>query len=528
MKKAKYSTSFSMLALTVSLFASGVAPAAEWIKSYGTGNNEFGIAQPASKGGYYLSMISVASAKNAKPASLFSLLNANGAPKWTKKITTGAYDHYLLSELSNGKILLQGTTQSSASGPTDAVWAVYDIDRTTGQLSPVFRKAYKGQASDTLNISEDASGVLWGAGSTGSFTQDSIGTDMIVAKINPATGVPVWSKVYDYNGNNETIAAFIPKGNQFILLANAQGADVSEQKILLGLLNAKGVPVNSSFRKYGGNGINRAVGIKAISQGNYLLYGTNQSSVTDKNATLFAIKLNSSLNYVWGKKYSAGLDQGLAISSVTENANGSFTFATGLETTVFLDQGGFHIPLYTEQHPAVIQVSSKGAVLSGKSFAYQTMDLAQFSKNSNGSYLLNGQTMAFDLSGGSTGDMDALYGNFNANVAPTWVKTLGGSKSDTGFIASQANGYHLSGSSNSWGAGNFDVLVGKLDATGDVLGCRYINDISMTQTTPTIKASNLNWQPQTAVLVKKGAISAKNVALTVTAATIKATNVCNN
>ena len=302
---------------------------------------------------------------------------------------------FSLSELSDGRVLLSGTTQPSATGPGNPVWAVYNVNRTTGALSPVFRKTYKGKGDDHLTITEDSQGVLWGTGSTTSFSLDGKGTDMIVAKINSTTGVPVWSKVY-HNNYHDSIAAFIPKGDKFILLANA-GPNTNNQKILLGLLNNLGAPVAGSFKQYGGTGINPAINIKPISGGNYLVYGVNKTSATDQNSTIFVMKLNSNLSYLWGKKYAAGSDQGLSINDISQNADGSFTLTGSLTTTIYFS--GF--PVGVENHPNAIKISSTGTVISSKSFEYQEMDTANLSKNPDNSYLLSGQTMAFDLSGGS-------------------------------------------------------------------------------------------------------------------------------
>ncbi len=86
-------------------------------------------------------------------------------------------------------------------------------------------------------------------------------------------------------------------------------------------------------------GINTAINIKPISGGNYLVYGVNSTSATDQNATIFVIKLNSSLGYVWGKRYTAGTDQGLSIADISQNADGSFTLTGSLNTSSLI--GGF-------------------------------------------------------------------------------------------------------------------------------------------------------------------------------------------
>lgn len=519
MKNVKRS---STLVLAFSLIACG-AVQAEWIKSYGTKNNDFGTLTPSPRGGYYLSTISTPKASGSKSVALFSLLNPNGKPLWTKKISSGAYDSFFLTELKDGRILLQGTTnQTSATGPGDPVWAIYNVNRSTGTLSPVFRKTFVGEGKDYLTITEDSQGVLWGNGSTTSFSQDGKGTDIIVAKINSTTGSPVWSKVY-HNNYQDSIAAFIPKGDKFILLANS-GPNANNKKILLGLLDNLGSPVAGSFKQYGSTGINEVMNIKPISGGNYLVYGVNRTSATDQNATIFVIKLNSSLGYVWGKKYTAGTDQGLSIADISQNADGSFTLTGSLTTPLYI--GGF--PFGSETHSNIIKISSSGAVLSSKSFEYQEMDSVNFSKNPDNSFLLSGQTMAFDPFSGSIPNPDVLYGHFRADFSQDWIKTLVGSKIDMGFIAPEATGYRLLGSTSSWGAGNMDVLAGKLDATGDVPGCPHIFEVSMTETAPKITVSNLNWQAQATALVKKGAITNTDITLDVTDGTIKATTVCSH
>ncbi len=525
MKKAKHSLPFSALTLAFSLLASGAAQA-EWIKSYGTNNNEFGTVMPSSQDSYYLSMLST-SISTAKSVALLSLLDANGVPAWTKKITTGAFDSFLLSELNDGRLLLQGKTQLSANGSGNAVWAVYNVNRVTGALSPVFSKSYPGKGNDELTITQDNQGGLWGTGSTTSFSQDGKGKDMIVAKINATTGTPIWSKVF-HSDYKDAIAAFIPQNDKYILLANTTSTSGDSQKILIGLLNNLGAPVGS-FKKFGGSGINNVVGIKAISGGSYLVYGTNLANVQDQHPTIFVMKLSPLLKYVWGKKLTAGADQGMYVSDINENTDHSLTLTANLNATLYANFGGFKVPIGASAHPAAIQLSSAGAVTSAKSFEYQDTDTSNLYKTSNGNYLLGGQTSkAMDMTNPTMPNTDMLYGQFNATMSPNWVKTLGGQNIDSGVITSQPTGYLLSGATMSWSAGYMDLLAGKIDANGDVPGCTHINEVSMIETTPTISDSNLNWQAQTALLVNKGAITSTNIAINVTPATMTTTTVCGN
>ena len=109
-------------------------------------------------------------------------------PYGRKKSLRGAYDNFFISELGNGRLLIHGTTQASSSGATNAVWAEYTVNQSTGALTKVFSKTYKGSGDDQLFLTEDSSGALWGQGSTTSFEGTTGNSDMILAKINSSTG----------------------------------------------------------------------------------------------------------------------------------------------------------------------------------------------------------------------------------------------------------------------------------------------------------------------------------------------------
>lgn len=549
MKKKNTVRRLTKLAMSIALLTAGTAQAG-WLTAYGTPNDDMGMATPSSQGGYYMTLLTIGSlsgfasndpsnilpSATTKPAPLLSLLAADGTPLWTNKISTGAYDTLFASELTDGRLLVQGTTQTKPTAPSDAVWAVYLVNRATGKLTPVFRNVYKGKGIDSLSINQDAQGDLWAQGSTTSFnTKGDI--DMIVAKINANTGAPEWSSVLNYAHYN-SVAAFTPKGNQFILAANA--GDTNNQKVLIGLLDNRGMPVTGSFNKYGANGINSAQGLKPIANNNYLLYGTTTTTTSDSlglthtSSTTFVVKLDANLNIVWDKKYNAGQDADFTITELNENSDGSFTLNGTVNTMSYYTVMGTSIPLYVTPHPATVQLSATGDdVLLSKSFELNTMDVASFFKNTDGTYSLSGQTTKINLTNptaNSVGDSDILYGAFDADFAPSWVKTLGGTKIDSGNVRPIAGGYSLTGMSSSWGAGKLDALVGELDSNGNIAGCAGIKNALMTKKPFTIVVSDLGWTPQAAKLIRKGSINKANITkLNVSASpTITATPVCSD
>jgi hypothetical protein len=517
---------FSKLALVLALCL-GSSAQADWIKAYGTSNMDIGIVTPAATDGYFLSLSTSSLNKNTKSLSLLSKLDSNGDPEWTKQITTGNYDHFYLSQTSDHRILLQGDTRQTTSSALNSVLALFDIDSASGQLTPVFSKVYKKGASH-LSFMQDDQGVLWGLGSIVTSGQTGKGSDMILANINAKNGIPNWSKVFHYS-TVDSVRSILSKGQNYILVANSH-ATPNNQKILIGLLNKTGEPVSGSFNEYAGTGLNEVMAIKAIAGGNYVLYGTSKVSNTSSKASIFVLKLDANLKALWEKNYSAGTDQGFIAPSVDENADGTLTITSQLMTTDKIavpGLPGMTIPM-PSTHPAVIKLSADGAVISAKTLAYQN-DTAFFTKNTDSSYLISGQTMTMDFMSPSTaGNSNILYGQFTADLSPVWTKTFGGTKTDMGGIISQGNGYNLFGSTMSWGAGNIDVLAGQLDANGDVANCDFIKEVDMLENALTVKAENLNWTPKSATLTKKGVISSSNITLNVSDGQLTTTKVCGN
>lgn len=541
MKKIPNITPLSGLALACALAFNGTAQA-EWIKSYGTPNEDIGYAMPTSNNGGFLSMTSISS-RGTSSSSLLSLLDSNGNPAWTKNLSAGGKgDTLFINELKSGRLLLQGTSQQNATAPNNALWAVYNVNRNTGALTPVFRRMYKQGGSD-FGLIEASPGVLLGSGSA---TLANKGTDMIVARINANSGLPVWSRIL-HNDYSDEVSHILPKGEQFILIGNSSAKNATgTQQILIGLLSRQGLPVAGSFKKYGGAGTNFISGINAVSGGNYLVYGSSQVGAGLEQSNIpFILKLNSNLGFVWGKKIDLGADKDFSVTNVEENANGSLTVTGQLSESEFIDTGipgipPIPVPGGGKQSPAVLQMSATGAVTSGKSFSYQEMDTAYFFKQNDSSYLLSGQTSpSLDFSGGggiggilnSLDKSDGIYGRFNTSFSQDWVKTLVGPKSDTVGIQAFAGGYSLTGTSNSWGAGGRDVLVGVLDANGDVPGCEFINDVTMTETALTATSSDLGWTAQNTTVAAKGSIKRTDIVnanIKVTNGTLKVTDVCKN
>ena len=85
-------------------------------------------------------------------------------------------------------------------------------------------------------------------------------------------------------------------------------------------------------------------------------------------------------------------------------------------------------------------------------------------QTSDGGYILTGKTY--------TSSGDVLVVKLDEGGEVTWAKTLGGTSYDYGYSIQQtSDGYILTGRAYSFGAGDGDVLVVKLDNQGNVSDC---------------------------------------------------------
>ena len=87
-------------------------------------------------------------------------------------------------------------------------------------------------------------------------------------------------------------------------------------------------------------------------------------------------------------------------------------------------------------------------------------------QTSDGGYALAGHTASF-----GAGSYDAWLVKVDASGNAMWNKTYGGASSDKAYSVVQTSdgGYALAGFTDSFGAGNYDAWLVKVDASGNAM-----------------------------------------------------------
>ena len=135
--------------------------------------------------------------------------------------------------------------------------------------------------------------------------------------------------------------------------------------------------------------------------------------------------------------------------------------------------GGYIVAGYTESFGAgstdvfLIKTDASGNVIWAKTYGGTDYDwVSSVQQTSDGGYIVAGSTNSFGAGGD---DIFLIKTDANGNII--WAKTYRGTYSDYAYSVQQTSdgGYIVAGSTNSFGAGGYDVFLIKTDANGNII-----------------------------------------------------------
>ncbi len=207
------------------------------------------------------------------------------------------------------------------------------------------------------------------------------------------------------------------------------------------------------FRIYGDTAADYANGIQQTTDGGYIVAGsTNSFGAGSQDA--WVSKLDGEGNVIWQKTYGgAAWDSASSIQQTTDRGY------------IVAGNTGSFSPAF--QDAWVLKLDESGNVIWQKTYGGTAGDYAEFvQQTTDRGYIVTGSTRSF-----GTGNWDAWVLKLDENGNVIWQKTYGGTGDDDPSAIQQTTdgGYILAGNTRSFGAGNGDAWVVKLEADGDVI-----------------------------------------------------------
>ncbi|MGC8765177.1 MAG: hypothetical protein ACP5QT_04755 [Brevinematia bacterium] len=203
-------------------------------------------------------------------------------------------------------------------------------------------------------------------------------------------------------------------------------------------------------KAYGGTDNDYLYSIQQTSDGGYIVGGYTKSFGAG-NYDCWILKLDSSGVIQWQKTYG-GSDVDYAFS-IQQTSDGGYIVAGETKSFGIVTNDCW-----------IIKIDSNGVVQWQKTYGGSDEDyVVSIQQVSDGGYIVGGYTKSF-----GAGNYDCWILKLDSSGVIQWQKTYGGSYEDLAYSIQQISdgGYIVGGYTRSFGAGNYDSWILKLDSSG--------------------------------------------------------------
>jgi hypothetical protein len=444
-----------------------------------------------------------------------------------------------------------------------------DDDSTKGSLddSAVARKYFWSDQAGTSSQWAKTYGA-WTEDVSWSIQQTSDGGYIVAGntKYFGAGGSDIWVLKLDQNGNIQwqktyggpdwDIASSIQQTSDggYIVAGDTRSFGAGGWDIWVLKLDQNG---NIQWQKtYGGRSDDSASSIQQTSDGGYIVAGDTRSFGAG-DLDIWVLKLDQNGNIQWQKTYGGPMDDYNSSPSIQQTSDGGYIVAGDTKSfgagrwdiwVLKLDQngniqwqktyggrsddsassiqqtsdGGYIVAGDTRSFGAgeseiwVLKLDQNGNIQWQKTYGGRSDDFAPFiQQTSDGGYIVAGDTMSF-----GAGDLDIWVLKLDQNGNIQWQKTYGGRNGDFASSIQQTSdgGYIVAGYTTSFGAGGIWVL--KLDANGDIGGCNLIGTSNAT-----VKDTSVNGVA-TSVTPRDTSVSGQNSSAVIKSPTLSSSQQC--
>ena len=232
-------------------------------------------------------------------------------------------------------------------------------------------------------------------------------------------------------------------------------------------------------KTYGGIGVQFIHSIIQTTDGGFIMAG-DFSAIMGDPADYCVVKLDGNGDLVWDNIYRGGWTQ--QPFSIGQTSDGGYIVAGYIQ---FLHPTMGVLP----SDIWILKLSTDGTVLWEQTYGGSGSDSAiSAQQTADGGYVVVGGTNSY-----GAGESDILILKLNSAGTVLWQKTYGGSSHDSAETIQQTSdgGYIVAGTL-ARGTDQEDYLIMKLDSNGDIPNCSIIgiSDVTVSSVTPAVHTPN--------------------------------------
>ncbi len=348
-----------------------------------------------------------------------------------------------LIQTSDGGYAIAGHTKSFGAGDYDVY--VIKLD-STGNLQ--WTRTIGGENKDLAHsLIQTSDGGYVIAGHTQSFGAGDY--DVYVVRLD-STGNLQWTRTIGGENEDLSLSLIQTSDGGYAIAGATRSFSAGEDDVYVVKLDANG---NLQWTKtIGGPKRDWSASLIQTSDGGYAIAGYTQSFSVG-GADFYLVKLDANGNLQWTKTIGGPADEiGFSLIQTSD--------------------GGYAIAGYTNSFGAggldvyVVKLDANGNLQGTKTIGGKKEDLGlSLIQTSDGGYAIAGKTNSF-----GEGGLDVYVVKLNANGNLQWTKTIGAKNkpsSKPSLIQTSDGGYAIAGDTKSFGAGETDICIVKLDKNGN-------------------------------------------------------------
>jgi hypothetical protein len=320
-----------------------------------------------------------------------------------------------------------------------------EVVREVEEPALSFTKTFGGEEDDRAHsIQQTTDGGYIITGSTESFGAGN--GDVYLVKID-GEGNEEWYRTFGGEAYDTAHSVQQTTDDGYIIAGSTESFGAGNGDVYLVKADEEG---NEEWsRTFGGETYDTAHSVQQTTDGGYIIAG---HTMHRGNGNVYLVKTDGEGNQEWSRTF--GGEAYDTAHSVQQTTDGGYIIAGSTES---FGTGGLDI--------YVIKTDGEGNGEWYRTFGGEENDRAySVQQTADGGYIIAGDTESF-----GAGNSDVYLVKIDEEGDEEWSRTFGGEEDDRAYAVqwSRIGGYTIAGSTESFGTGNSDVYLVKIDEEGD-------------------------------------------------------------